>query len=285
MSVNERLGQCRARETHPAVAGVPRPRSAVLAYARGGTPRGRPGSGEGQIISRRFEELAAEETRLGLITLRRRVDPQLQVELFEVKLDDEFLMSSLFTVAERQLASRGLAATPGEDLDVLVGGLGLGYTAVTALDDDRVRSLTVVDALGAVIRWHREGLLPDAAVLNADGRTGLVEGDFFALMRGDETFADSVPDRFHAILLDIDHTPRHVLHPSHAAFYTADGLRELRRHLAPNGVFALWSDDPPDADFQAALEEGFATATAEVVTFPNPLTRGESTATVYVATT
>ncbi len=183
----------------------------MLAYARDSTPRSRPGSGEGQIISRRFEELAAEATR--------------------------------------------------------------------------VRSLTVVDALGAVIRWHREGLLPDAAVLNADGRTRLVEGDFFALMCGDETFVDAVPDRFHAILLDIDHTPRHLLHPSHAAFYTADRLRELRRHLAPSGVFALWSDDPPDADFQAALEERFATATAEVVTFPNPLTRGESTATVYVATT
>ncbi len=213
------------------------------------------------------------------------MDPQLEVELYEVKLDDEFLMSSLFTVAERALASIGLAATPGADLDVLVGGLGLGYTAVTALDDDRVRTLTVVDALGAVIRWHREGLLPDAAVLNADDRTRLVEGDFFALVRGDEAFDAGVPDRFDAILLDIDHTPRHVLHPSHAAFYTVDGLRELRQHLTPHGVFALWSDDPPDTDFQAALDEVFATANARVITFPNPLTRGESTATVYVATT
>ncbi len=99
------------------------------------------------------------------------------------------------------------------------------------------------------------------------------------------SFDDAVPERFDAILLDIDHTPRHVLHPSHAAFYTADGLRDLRRHLAPSGVFALWSDDPPDADFQAALDEVFASTAAEVITFPNPLTRGESTATVYVATT
>jgi spermidine synthase len=38
-------------------------------------------------------------------------------------------MSSLFTVAEEELATLGLAATSGERLSVLVGGLGLGYTA------------------------------------------------------------------------------------------------------------------------------------------------------------
>jgi spermidine synthase len=202
-----------------------------------------------------------------------------------VKLGDEFLMSSLFTVAERELARLVLAAATSDALDVLVGGLGLGYTAVTALEDDRVRSLTVVDALSEVIGWHQDGLLPEAGALTADPRTSLVAGDFFALMRGEAHFDEAVPHRFHAILLDIDHTPRDVLHPSHAAFYTAEGLGYLRRHLAPGGVFGLWSDDPPDADFLAALDETFPRSKAEVVTFPNPLTRGESTATVYVAIT
>ncbi len=234
-------------------------------------------------MGRRFEELDAQDTRLGLISLRRRIDPQLRVEIYEVKLGDEFLMSSLFTVAERELARLGLAATPGDGLAVLVGGLGLGYTAVTALQDDRVRSLAVVDALGEVIGWHERGLLPDAAVLIDDPRTTLVEGDFFALMNGTEHFDGAVPDRFHAILLDIDHSPRHVLHPSHSAFYTAEGLGHVRRRLEPEGVFGLWSDDPPDEVFLGALTEVFATSSAQIVTFPNPLTRGESTATIYLA--
>ena len=234
-------------------------------------------------MSRRFEELDWQDTRLGPISLRRRIDPVLQVEVYEVKLGDEFLMSSLFTVSEREMARLGLAGASADRLDVLVGGLGLGYTAVTALEDDRVRSLTVVDALGEVIGWHQRRLLPEAERLTSDPRTTLVEGDFFALMRGDTGFDDTVPDRFHAILLDIDHTPHHVLHPSHAAFYTVDGLRRPQRHLQPQGVFGLWSDDPPDEDFVAALAETFPTTRADVVTFANPLTRGESTATVYVA--
>lgn len=235
-------------------------------------------------ISRRFEQLDARDTRLGEISLRRRIDPQLGVEIYEVKLGDEFLMSSLFTVAERELARLGLAAAPGERLDVLVGGLGLGYTAVTALADQRVRSLTVVEALAEVVGWHERGLLPEAAALTSDPRTRLATGDFFALVRGESSVDDAVPDRFHVVLLDIDHTPRHVLHPTHAAFYTADGLRRLRGFLEPDGVFGVWSDDPPDEEFLAALRTSFPRASAEVVTFPNPLTRGESTATVYVAT-
>ncbi len=239
-------------------------------------------------MSRRLEELDAQETRLGLLTLRRRIDPLLRVEIYEVKLGDEFLMSSAFTVAERALARLGLAATPGERLDVLNGGLGLGYTALEALLDPRVRSLTVVDALGEVIGWHERGLLPETA-LTSDPRTRLVEGDFFAMMRGEVPVGqghagEGAPERFHAILLDVDHSTTHVLHPSHAALYTVAGLRGLRQRLHPEGVFALWSDDPPEDDFLAALEATFASASAEVVTFPNPLTRGESTATVYVAT-
>ena len=94
----------------------------------------------------RFEELAWRETPIGEISLRRRRDPALDVDVYEVKLDDEFLMSSLFPVAEIELARLGLATLAGEALDVVVGGLGLGYTARTALEDPRVRSLVVVEA-------------------------------------------------------------------------------------------------------------------------------------------
>ena len=85
------------------------------------------------------------------------------------------------------------------------------------------------------------------------------------------------------MLLDVDHSPRNVLHPSHAPFYAPDGLRRLAALLRPDGVFALWSDDPPDAEFTAALTEVFPTARAHVVPFANPLTGGESANTVYVA--
>jgi spermidine synthase len=231
-----------------------------------------------------FEQLAWDETPMGVLSLHRRREATTGGDVFEVKLGDEYLMSSLFTVAEIELARLGLAATPGRELDVLVGGLGLGYTANAALEDPRVRSLVVVEALGEVVEWHRRGLLPGSSALTGDERTDLVQGDFFALAASEHGFDEAVPGRrFHAVLLDIDHTPRHVLHPSHAAFYTVEGLERLARHLQPGGVFALWSDDPPDEEFLAVLDRVFATSEAHEVIFPNVLTGGESANTVYVA--
>jgi spermidine synthase len=231
----------------------------------------------------RFEELDWCQTRMGAISLRRRLDPLLKVDVYEVKLADEFLMSSLFTAAEVQLAQMALAAAPAGPVDVVVGGLGLGYTARAVLADPRVCSLTVVEALDEVIGWHRRGLLPFAAPLTADPRSRLVCGDFFAMAAG-SGFDPAAGGRFHVVAVDIDHSPRHVLHPDHSAFYTTEGLAHLSRHLLPGGVFALWSNDPPEEQFTATLRRVFGTGTAHVVTFPNPVRGGESSNTVYLAT-
>lgn len=238
-------------------------------------------------MSKDFAELDFRETPLGELTLRRRRVAALDgLEVFEVKLGEAFLMSSLFHEVEVALANLGLGALDAGVWDVVVGGLGLGYTAVAALKHAAVRELVVVDALDAVLDWHRRGLVPLGAKLTGDARCRLIHGDFFALAASAAGFDAAQPARrFHAVLLDIDHSPRHLLHPRHGAFYAPEGLRALAAHLLPGGVFALWSDDAPDDEFLQALGAVFATAQAHVVTFPNPLLERESASTVYVART
>ena len=124
-----------------------------------------------------FEELDFQETPLGDISLRRRSELRLAGKIvYEVKLGDEFLMSSLFTDAEIQLARLGLAALEGTGLDVVVGGLGLGYTAAAVLEDPSVASLMVVEVMEPVIDWHRRGLPTrvGAIVGSLSGSTALV---------------------------------------------------------------------------------------------------------------
>jgi spermidine synthase len=202
-----------------------------------------------------------------------------------VKLGDEFLMSSLFTSAEIQLARLGLAALEGTGLDIVVGGLGLGYTAVAVLDDPSVRSLMVVEVMEPVIDWHRRGLVPLGKGLVSDPRCTLVHADFFEVASAsDGGFDHADPARLmHAVLLDIDHSPDHWLNPGNSAFYTAPGLRNLADKLHPGGIFGLWSNDPPDADFTRLLDTVFQSSEAHVVTFPNPYSGGESSNTVYLA--
>jgi spermidine synthase len=238
----------------------------------------------GRPVGRRFEELDAATTPIGVISLRRRWDVTVDRAVYEIKLDDEFLMSSLFTVAEVELARVALAGLPEAPLDVAVGGLGLGYTAQAALADRRVRSLLVVEALAPVIAWHRRALVPAGSDLSADPRCRFVAGDFFDLLASDTGLDPDMPHRrFDAILVDIDHSPEHLLHLRHGWFYRAAGLRHLTRHLRPAGVFALWSNDPPEQRFVDTLGEVFPHTSAEVVSFDNPLQQRPATNTIYLA--
>lgn len=223
---------------------------------------------------------------MGEISLRRRWVPLIGAEVYEIKLDDEFLMSSMFTVAEIELAHLALAAVRGAPLDVAVGGLGLGFTALAVLDDPRVREVVVIEALGEVIEWHERGLIPAGTTLGSDHRCRLIHGDFFKLASSSSGLDPRTPHRrFHAIVVDIDHSPRHLLNPEHASFYEPAGLSRLAEQLHPGGVFALWSNDPPDDEFRAALADIFVTVAVETVSFHNPLQERTAANTVYVATT
>jgi spermidine synthase len=235
-------------------------------------------------MAKLFEELDYRPTPIGGLSLRRRRELSLDVDVLEIKLGDEFLMSSLFTASEVALADLGVTACAGRDLSVVVGGLGLGYTAQAVLKHASVGSLLVVDFLAPVIDWHRSGLLPLGPGLVADPRCRLQEGDFFALAASEAGFDPDQPGRrFDAILVDIDHSPEALLDDRSRGFYQPAGLRAVAAHLAPGGVFGLWSDDRPDAAFTARLAAVFAEAWAEPVTFHNPLQNRPFTQTVYLA--
>lgn len=231
-----------------------------------------------------FQELDFRTTPMGDLSLRRRRILALDnLDVWEIKLGEAFLMSSLFTVVEEALAQLGLGGLAGDGLSVAVGGLGLGYTARAALQHGGVAELVVVDALAEVIEWHRTGLVPLGPELTGDPRCRFVHGDFFALVESGSLDPSTPERKFNAILLDIDHSPKSLLSPAHASFYSVEGLTRLREHLLPGGVFAMWSDDPPDEEFTGLLREIFVEVREHVVTFHNPVLERSSASTVYVS--
>ncbi len=232
-----------------------------------------------------WEELDYQSTARGDLQLRRRYYPGITEPVEEVLLNGEWLMSSLFHAAEEALAHRAIEKLGDQagPFDVVVGGLGLGYTSAAVLEHERVGSLRVVEVFPEVIRWHHREWVPLGSRLSQDPRCMLVAGDFFA-MNGGEGFDPAEPGRrFHAILLDIDHKPDWLLHPAHASFYTETGLAALQRFLRPQGVFAMWADGQPDAAFLSLLRQVFDWAETERVRFPNPMQGGESASTLYLA--
>lgn len=239
-------------------------------------------------MGRLFEQIDSQPSEIGEITLRRRRIPALgDRDIFEVKLGEEFLMSSMFVDAEVALSDLGLSETEGDNLSVVVGGLGLGYTAVAALKHERVGELLIVEYLEPVIRWHQQEYVPLGKDINADARSRYIHGSFFDLAVTDPEnggFDPETPGKeFDAILLDIDHSPRALLNDSNASFYTTENISRMARQLKPRGIFAMWSNEGEDAVFMDILRDVFTEVVCHVVSFYNPFQNRESFNTVYVA--
>jgi len=216
------------------------------------------------VSLRDIEYIDCEQTSIGLICLRERTLPGLPPTVItEITLDHEFLMSSYNTASERALSSVALELHAGRNLRVLVGGLGLGYTAREALRSERVGSVRVVEFVPQVIRWMKEGMIPLSGELNEDARLDVVHGDVYGLL-------DAPPQAalHDLILIDVDHSPDEWLGDDNGAFYTEAGLVRAKRHLAPGGVLAVWSyaEHSPFAD---AMRAAFAEVRVEPVSFDN----------------
>ncbi len=224
-----------------------------------------------------FEILASGPSPLGLLCLRRRElisDPGTVIT--EVTLNHEFLMSSYHTESERALATSAVKLHGGEGLAVLVGGLGLGYTAAAVLETERAASVEVVEYLPDVIEWMESGLVPLSDTLAKDARLKLTAGDVYGLLAGPPA------ETYDLILIDVDHSPDERLDTGPGFFYTREGLALAKQHLEPQGVLAVWSY-AESSSFSEALADVFSEVLAEPVSFENRLTDQVSTDWLFFA--
>ena len=224
-----------------------------------------------------LEILAYETTPLGVLCLRRReLLSRPGTIVTEITLDHELLMSSYSTDSERALATEALARHPGPDLSVLVGGLGLGYTANEVLQSPRVRRVEVIEFLPEVAGFLRDGLVPLSPELLADARFGVREGDVYA------TLDAPAHERWDLILIDVDHSPEEQLGSANQSFYTEAGLARAKQHLAPGGILAVWSY-AENSPFVDALQAAFAVVETVPVSAVNDLVDEEHTDWLFLA--
>lgn len=187
-----------------------------------------------------LQELGRASGAHGEVVLRRRG------AVTELIVDGVFAMDDVDTSTERALATEALRRCTGDALRVLVGGLGLGWTAATVLADPRVTEADVVELQPALVGWAGEGLLPGLPVL--PDRLRLRTADVADALAGS-------PGRWDAVLLDVDNGPAFLVHETNAGLYAEPGLSTALAALRPGGVLAIWSADPaPElADRLAAL--------------------------------
>jgi spermidine synthase len=194
---------------------------------------------------------------------------------FMIRADGRELMSSRAHASEEALAEitcRALESVPTPD--VLVGGLGLGYTLGAALVHLPPGARVVVaEVVPAVVAWSRGPLGDLAGRPLDDERVRVEEVDVAAIIA-------RRPASFDAIILDVDNGPEWLVRRANAALYGASGLARARRALRRPGVLSVWSADH-DPRFTARLRrQGFAVEVHDVGARRSP---GKPRHTIWIA--
>lgn len=174
-------------------------------------------------------------------TLRRRDDGSI-----ELRVNGVFVMDDIETSSERALARTVV------DLgvqDVLVGGLGLGFTLRTLLTSPQVRRVIVAELHPEIVTWMRAGTIPGADLLT-DERTEIHIGDVRA------SVAAQPARSLDAIVLDVDNGPDFLVHDDNASVYEAPFIALCAERLRPGGHLCVWSM-APSASLTANLTAAF----------------------------
>ncbi|MEU0245279.1 spermidine synthase [Streptomyces sp. NPDC006235] len=205
------------------------------------------------------------------LVLDRRQGPHGEVVLrrhggrLEIIANGCFLMDTSDGRSERRLVDAALDALTGRDRpEVLIGGLGVGFSLAHAAANPRWGGITVVERERAIVEWHRDGpLSPFSAEALADPRTEIVEADLVA-------YVNETSDTYDALCLDIDNGPGWTVTESNEILYGEAGLASCVRVLRPGGVLAVWSAQP-SPEFEETLRNvGFQQVRTEEI----PVARG-----------
>lgn len=176
----------------------------------------------------------------------------------ELIVNGVFAMDSRETASEIALAD-AVGRAPGR---VLVGGLGLGYTAARLLDNATV-AMTIVERAEPLIAWARQGRTDLLGRLAVDPRVDLVHADVIG-------YVERTTARWDAIVLDVDNGPDFLIHADNAAVYAPAFLATCRGRLTDGGHLLVWCESP-SPELAADLAQVFE----HVRIIEVPVTRGD----------
>lgn len=183
----------------------------------------------------------------GELRLYRRGDE------FSIRVDRYELMNSRVHASEDALAELACGRiTGGAQRRVLVGGLGMGYTAAAALR--RIGSdgqLVVAELVPAVVAWNRGPIAKLAGRPLEDPRVTVCEVDVAQLIKTSR-------EAYDVVLLDVDNGPEGITRKGNDWLYSQAGLNAAFKSLRPAGVLAVWSSRANQAFSERLHRAGFA---------------------------
>ncbi len=136
---------------------------------------------------------------------------------YEVISNGTFLMDTRGGHSEQLLVDAALQRHPAPH-DVLIGGLGIGFSLVAALRDHRVAQVTVVEVEQALVEWHDTHLASFSGGLLHDARVVVVVADI-------STHLAARASSYDVVCLDVDNGPDWTVIEANKALYDDAGSK------------------------------------------------------------
>ncbi len=198
-----------------------------------------------------YVEVARAESERGELVLRRRIEER-TADALELRVNGVFVMDTRQTSSEIELAAAALELVE-DPRDVVVAGLGLGFTTQRVLVDRRVERVMVVEVEPALVGWMRDGTVPHGPSVLADKRVHIVDADIVMAVR-------EATSTYDLVLLDVDNGPGYLVHDSNSPIYEHDFIASTLRIINPGGALVVWSANPA-RELEAVMEQVFGNCT------------------------
>lgn len=198
-----------------------------------------------------YAEVARAESERGEVVLRRRIEER-AADALELRVNGVFVMDTKETRSESELAAAALELVE-DPRDVVVGGLGLGFTVQRVLADPRVARVMIVEIEEALVSWMRDGTIPHGPSLLADKRVHIVNADIvMAIAEATSTYD--------LVLLDVDNGPGYLVHDANSGIYEHDFIASSKLIVNPGGALVVWSANPAP-ELMSVMEKVFGNCT------------------------
>jgi spermidine synthase len=185
-----------------------------------------------------------------LVLLRRGAELQ-------IVCNGAFVIASCNERSSRALVAAARPFLAAGPLDVLIGGLGMGYALDEALDVPGLRSVTVAEYEPLIVAWFATHMRERASRAERDARSRIVVADVHDLLHGGP--------RYDLIALDTDNGPQWLIRADNARLYEAGGVRLVAQAVRPGGVVVFWSPERYE-QFESTLRDSFGRVLAHQAT-------------------
>lgn len=177
---------------------------------------------------------------------------------YELTINGVFIMASYNHLSsELLIRSAPKYLHTDQDVHILIGGLGMGFTVNEACSLRSAAKIDVVEKHSAVVNWNQQHLAECNQCCLDDPRVQVILSDFY-------TYILDTEQKYHLICMDIDNGPMMLVEENNLRVYNREFFQKVQQHLCTGGVFAVWSCNP-DPELEKELASVFTDCTVEEV--------------------